>query len=339
MRNITIKDIAKEAGVSKCTVSFALNDSGYVKKKTKDKIIKIAKKYNYRPSNIARAIRTKKTKNILYITTYFRQPAAVMSISGVEKRLSESKYNLIIIDIAERYNSNESITNIVDIRNYDGILVGVLPRKFIEEFNNLSNILIMYLHKYNFLKDYSYIDIDNYQGGEIAARYLLNNNHKKVGIVINESKVLDDYILRRDGFLKTLKSNGLDLSFEFYVPIELNNIDNFLSENKKTILEGIRSNKITALFVTTDITAIFLLSFLHDNGIKVPEDISLIGLDNIEYSSLTIPKLTTIDHFIYKSGYIAADNLINKIEKGKYKKKTTVFNTVLIERNSVKKIK
>ena len=87
MRNITIGDIAKEAGVSKCTVSYAINDSGHVKKETKERILGIVKKYHYVPSNIARAVRTDKTRNILYITTCSERPSVVMFATGVRRRL------------------------------------------------------------------------------------------------------------------------------------------------------------------------------------------------------------------------------------------------------------
>ncbi|MHB9129222.1 MAG: substrate-binding domain-containing protein [Candidatus Humimicrobiaceae bacterium] len=139
---------------------------------------------------------------------------------------------------------------------------------------------------------------------------------------------------RRAGFIDVLENNNMNIEFELKIPEK----DEILEITKKTIglnKDFFLNKELDGVFASADIIASYLIHFLSDIGIRVPQDISIIGFDNSFFSELTIPRITSISLNADKCGYLAADNLINKIEKGKYKVRNIVLDPVLYEKESV----
>lgn len=334
MKKLTITDIAKIAGVSKSTISNVLNNKKYVKMETKKRIKEIIKLYNYSPSPIARAIKTKKTKTIAFLTEFLRQTITSEIVYTIEKVILKHGYILNIFNIEEDLNNEVEIFDLIGNRRIDGIITAGAGKDFVKKII-IKQIPAVHFDIYKDIGNYSYVSIDNMNGGKLAAEFLIKNNHRKVGIIINESKVIDHFIMREKGFRKVFSKNNLNVEFSLHLPIKIDVIEEQIEKNREILI----NSGISAIFVTTDMTAIYLLDFYKRNGIKVPEEISIIGFDNIFFSNLVNPKLTTIEYNYNLAARLASENLIYKIEKGRYKNKEIIIEPKLIKRDSVIELK
>ena len=251
---------------------------------------------------------------------------------GIEERLSKDGYSLSIFSVEVDSSNFPSILNDIKDGMYDGILLGVLQKEFVEELFKVD-LPTVSLNEYNFIKDLHYVTVDNFFGGKIAAKYLLDKNHKDIGIIYFDSRNINNFLERRNGFYEVLVKNSIDLSFELKVPPppKLEIISSFLEENKEILL----SNKVTAIFSTIDIISMYLFSFFDKYKVKIPKDLSIISFDNSIYCEFLKPKLTSIDHHHKKLGYSAADLLISKISVNKYYSGKVILEPNIVERESV----
>jgi DNA-binding LacI/PurR family transcriptional regulator len=334
---ITIKNIAKKAGVSITTVSSALNNSRYVKKETKKKILKIAKDENYEPSYIARAIRTRRTKTVALLVPAIA-PAIDELIKGVEQKLTESGYCLILFNTRDSIDKELEAINLIQERVIDGIIIsGILGGKEDEEslVKRVKEIgkPTIFCDRYIQNTDIPFVSIDNKSGGKIAGEYLIKMGHKKIGILSYDPRI-KIVKKRKEGFINALKDAGLEAGFVLEIPIQTENIKENIYKNKDFLLKS----DLTAIFAVTDILALHLIKLLFLNKVKVPDDISIIGFDNSYFSEISIPGLTTIDHDLVNIGKIAAENLIYKLETNRFNKRKIIMKTKLIERDSVRRI-
>jgi DNA-binding LacI/PurR family transcriptional regulator len=336
-RSINIHSIAKEVGVSVATISRFFNNPDVVKENTKNKIIDVCKKYNYTPSKIARAITTKKTKLIAFIMPSLKDPAFIDIIAGAEKAMSKKGYILCLFNTRQNINREKDIVETIQSMNIDGVMFSCIygnkeEEKFLLNLQK-KDIPIILVDRIIPEVNLPYVMHNDFLGGQIAAKFLMDNNHKKIGILSYSMQV---YIFRQrvEGFLKVLNENQIKESFIIEVPLEYKNIEDTVDKNIDLMLES----GVTAIFCVSDSIAIFLSRLLVEKKIMIPEQISVAGFDNIVFSNFSIPRLTTIDHDMFSLGEKAAENLIFKLETGRFKNKNEVIDPVLIKRDSVRKI-
>ena len=329
--------IANEAGVSVATISRFFNTRSLVKKSTREKIMRVCKKYNYEPSKIASAITTKKTKTIAFLVPSLKQPAFIQLINGVELIVSKNGYCLSIFNARQSLENELKIVKIIDDRFIDGVIFsGVYgnenEKAFIFEMQKREIPCIMVDR---IIPDINipFVASNDYLGGKIAAKFLLDNNHKRIGIISYDTKV---YIFKQrvKGFIDTLNKNGIREKFVLEVPLKYGKVEEYIHDYKSEILE----ERPTVIFTTADSIAIFLMSMLKENSIKIPDELSVMGYDDIIFSKFTYPKLTTIHHDMFELGKIAGENIINKLENGKYIKRNQIIDPKLLPRDSVLKI-
>ena len=324
--------MAQRANVTPKTISNYLNKTATVKKETAKRIKTAIEELHYVPHRAAKVLRTGKTKMIGFTVDLpnLKHPATMELIYKIEEVLSESSYNLYIICLKDESDGTGKLVGSIDERTIDGLILGQLSKGNIEYLKNI-NVPKIFTNKINLDQETSYTIIDNIDGAKLVADHLLEKKHKNIGIIMNESSVDNSFIDRRNSFIDTIEKNGLKITTELRVPLRMDEIVDSLEKNKEKIL----NKNVTAFFVTTDVTALYLISFLHQNKVRVPEDISIIGFDNINYSKFSIPPLTTIGGFI-EGWKLSLDNLINKIEKGEFLKRIIVIKPKLYERDSVK---
>jgi len=346
LEKVTIKDIARMAGVSISTVSHALNESRYVKKETIEKIKDLAAKYNYKPNYIARAMRTKYSKYIGFFIPVLNNPFYFELLEGINNVANEMGYFIVFFSSKDDPKTGEQFFESILNRGIDGILISGIEghktdRELIKRFIDVKIPVVLVNRYFKDLKIESNrnsvrsIVTDNYEGGKLAAEYLIKNGHKKIGFISSDLKI-QIFKDRYNGFSKILKKNELKEKIKVEIPLPSYKevLDYF--ENNKEIM------KCTAIFAASDWIAIDLIAFLGKKGINVPGDISVIGFDNIQLSSLINPKLTTITQDAIKMGELSARMLIEEINtsktKRKTKKKIILLNPELIERDSVIRI-
>ena len=342
MKKTTIKDIAKESGFSICTVSHALNYTATVNKFTREKIIKIAAKYNYKPSYMAKAIKTRKSRNIALILQHISPNSKNLEIfEEVEKKLYEYGYCLTFFNTRSDLKKQKEIIEIVKDRIIDGVILqdsgfykDIMEKEVISELNKM-NIPLFIIEKKIENNNVPYANIDNYKGGQIAAKYLLKLNHSNIGI-LTLSRKYHVFNERINGFINILKANNLNPGFIF----ELENRTDFdyINEQLKNIHTLIIEKKVSAIFCTMDLLAAYLMKLLKMENIKIPEDISIISFDNDPLSNILSPSLTTINNDLKKLGETAVDNIISKIENNRILKSVTIIDPYIIERESTAKL-
>ncbi|MSR91373.1 LacI family transcriptional regulator [Clostridiaceae bacterium WCA-383-APC-5B] len=339
LEKTTIKDVAKEAGVSTATVSYVINNLDKIKPDTRERVLAAIKKLNYTPNSAARSLAKKEAKQIALIMPFedkskrsilTENPFFQEFIGGVQYKCSETGYNATILGIDNEQRFSELINS--------GDLTGIIVLGYIGENNyrllsklNLPTILVDQERNENCFTN---LLADDENGGLIGAEYLINNGHTKIGFAAGNFWSTPIYQYRFNGFRKALSLHNINFNPALIFQDEISYDDGFkLASKIKDNLDN-----MTALFCASDILALGIIKGLHSLGINVPEDISIIGFDNIKHSQFFIPGLTTINQDIFSKGEKAVDIIINKVSSSeKLQNETIISNVSLVERESVKK--
>ncbi len=333
---IDIYFIAKEAKVSPATISRFFNRSELLSEKTRNKILGICNKYNYRPSVIASSMRTNRTKYIGFVVPNLTNPFFFELLRGAEESAGDRDYYLVVFNSENNYEKELIFLDAIFKRRIDGIIIsGIAGGKkdnfFTKEIlkKKLPCVLVdRYIEGLNVPS----VVTNNYKGGMLAADYLLKINNKRIGIITFDLKIkiIKD---RYSGFKKILDQNGITENFMIEIPSDSENILGELEKNKEIILKS----KADAIFCMSDFIAINLTELLNNSKMRIPEDISVMGFDNIGYSQFVNPKLTTIAQDIYKMGNLSCEILLKNINENnlnKIFKGGKILNPRLITRNS-----
>jgi len=332
---ITIYDVARKAGVSISTASKALNDRKDVGEKTREKIRQIAKELSYEPSHFARALAMKKTGNIgvltvrYYSTPMLTNPFYSKIIEGIEEGLMDSDLNLITNVLRREQIENFELPKMVKEKNVDGlILLGYMPEKFVELIANKDLPVIAVDNYVN--ENISMIVADDVDGAYKATGYLTKTGHKKIAYVSGPSRRIS-FKKREEGYEMALNENNIPINPDF---ILYNDEEEPGNDWMKKILQS--KELPDAIFTCNDVTAILCINMLRENGINVPDDVSVIGFDNIEIGQHFIPSLSTIDVDKERIGIKAVSILMDKITNKNRTTERIVFPVNLIIRGSVK---
>ncbi len=308
----TLKDIAKLAGVNKSTVSRALEGIGGVSGEKRQAILKIAEELGYIPDESAKVLAGKNARTIGIILPELDCNYYASVVGAIEVKLKERGYSLIIGQSGFRYENELHYLKLFISKKVDGILFDLYNTDlFIKEFEAIRksiNVPIVFIENSLKLPDYDVIDIDNHYGVELAIEQFAKNGFKRVGFI---SEYLSSKV-RLPAFEAALEKFGIP-------------IDTSLIKIGKERLEGggyLRMKELIAqgplpeaVFASYDTMAHGALKALAEHGIKVPQDLSLIGFDNIRESSYFSVPLTTIAPPVIEMGETAVGSLLDKIEK------------------------
>ncbi|MBM3703042.1 MAG: LacI family transcriptional regulator, partial [Actinobacteria bacterium] len=314
-KRVTIKDIASHTGYSIATVSRVLNQSGmFYSKKTCEKIQEAVKELNYHPDGIARGLKTKKTYNIAFLEPWTAEFFFEIFI-GVQKAAAEAGYTVAIF--SSNYNTGQEKRNVDAIlsNRLDGVIV---PSAILENESILriveNDIPVVIIEKFVSDNRIPYISIKNYDISKKAVNYLISLGHKRIGFIAEPLSV-GKVEARFRGYREALAENGIELDSSIIFIDEILMGEEF-SKSYEYILKNLELiKKCTALFIISDKSAISAIKALKESGVKVPEDISIIGFDGLEISRFINPTLTTIVQPRFEMGYKAMKMLLDKINK------------------------
>ena len=181
-----------------------------------------------------------------------------------------------------------------------------------------------------------YAAVDLKKCGEISAKYLLERNHKKIGLMLYANR-FPTMRISGESFLNILKQAGIDP--EFILEIDAIGLDTAILKNEiEDKIDMIKKSNVSAIYCNTDLIPMFLIDILEAHNIKVPHDISIMSRDNHPYGQSSAKRLTTTENDIKKLGEIAVKNLVNKIEKGKFLSKKTIIDPAIVVGDTVRKI-
>lgn len=331
---VTIKDIAKEAKVSTTTVSRVLNNKPDVSENTRKKIKKVIEKLNYNPNSIARSLVLKKSNTIGLIIPDISNPFFPEVSKAIEKEFKKFGYHIIFCNTGNTVEGEKEALKTIKSRQVDGIVLS-LSRSNESELLQLKELNFPVVQIDRIVSDkIPSITIDNIESAYKATNYLIELGHQKIAHITGDlaTHTAKD---RLNGFKKALQEHGLLKENQKFI-LEA---DYTKSSGKRMMDKLLRySQKPTAVFIANDIMAIGAYSSIKDHQLQVPEDISIIGHDDIEIASIMTPTLTTMKQPQYEIGKLAVEKLINLIKDKDINNKGVKLKTKLLKRDSTKKV-
>lgn len=329
---VKMKDIAKIAGVSVNTVSRALNDRPEINEETKRNIKKIAQELHYVPNTIAASLASKKSKTIGLVIPDLCDPFFAMQARGVEDAAKKNGYSVIIINTDEiPQNELDAITTLYGIRVAGVILTSVsLGMGHIEEMENRELPLVL-LNRYLRQFDTDYVINDHRKGSYVATKHLLDLGHERIGIILGPERITSVQD-RLSGYLNAMDEAGIKLSNEYVIHGE-----NLKPATGELLSEELmrKNPRPTAIFAYCDSLAIGAVAGIRKLGYKIPQDVALVGYDDIPFAAHLDVPLTTIAQPAYTMGKTACEVLLKRIASGgELKTEHVVFEPKLIVRKS-----
>ncbi len=335
-RKVTLKQIAKELDVSISTVSKSLKDSSEISEDTRQKVQAFAKLYNYKPNNIALSLKNKKTKTIGIIIPEIVHHFFATVISGVENVANEHGYNVIVCLSDESFDKEVINMEMLANGSIDGFIMSLSKEtQQKKDFHHISEVInqgmpvVMFDRITNdILCDKVIID-DNLAAFQ-AVQTLIDKGLKKIALITTV-----DYVsvgkLRTEGYLKALKSNDIKVNENLILKIE--DIDHC-----DEVIENLINNQpIEAIFAVNELFAVTAIKAALKKGLKIPEDIAVIGFTDGIISKYSSPSITTVSQNGIKMGGKAAKMLIERLEsedEDDEHYRTEVIETHLVERES-----
>lgn len=334
----TIKDIASEAGVSVMTVYNVINGNhSKVSEKNIELINKLIKEKNYVPNLTAKSLTVKSTKIIGVIVplgegdyNFFKDPYLSELIGVIEHSIRKKGYYAMIRSVSLASDISQLLRN----WNMDGAIF-LLPHydKIVNKIIASNNMPMVFLDSYSENPELLNVGINDFKGGYIATKYLINMGHKNIAFTGPvEHDGCDSVVNQRfEGYKTALHDSNIPFH-ESYVFSTMPVYDTGIEVGK---LISEQKGKITAVFASADIMAIGIMEGARRNGYVIPNDLSIIGFDNIEASIFSYPKLTTISQNISSKAESAIELLMSQIEQGSVIEKRKVLDVEIIERQSV----
>lgn len=321
----TLKDVAREAGVSIATVSHAVNNTGSMSAEVKKKVQKIITKLGYQPNKAARSMRTGKSMTIGLILPDFRYPLFPAIAREVEIAASKFNYSVIFVNsYADNQTEKDCFQRMLQM-GVDGIIW--FPGSQEDTVPNAAkNIPIIVLDRD--LASYDVSIPNHYQGGKLQAEYLLSLGHKHIGI-ISGPLIADNMTLRVDGAKHVIEKAGLKLQWI---------CETGFHDLSPEAIQNILNKDVTAIIAGDDMIAINIYTELEKLDIDVHKSVSIIGFDNIAWADIVKPSLTTIHIPLEVLAADAIDMLLARIETPDIPRKKRVVDVSLVPRNSVFKM-
>lgn len=321
----TMKDVAQRAGVGVGTVSRVINRVPGVKESTLIKVNQAIKELNYIPDEYARGLKTKSSRTIALILPSVWYPFFSEFAYYVEKRLDKENYKLLLCNSNGNPAEEAKYIKMLKQNKIDAIIA--ITYSDIEQYI-YSNIPFVSLDRY-FDKKVSYVTSDNYEGGKLAARKLLEHGARSLAYVGSHSKYPNGTMLRRDGFRDYLENIGIDYK-EIFLQEPVNDFTPYILEMLKV------HPKIDGIFCHTDSLLLKLRKILNQYGYRVPEDIQLIGFDGMNLSSDLPLGISTIAQPVEQLANGAVDLVLRKIADPSLKNEAKMYPVRYVDGNTTK---
>ncbi|MBI9102416.1 MAG: LacI family DNA-binding transcriptional regulator [Spirochaetales bacterium] len=332
---VTIRDIAKHAKVSVSTVSRVLNEKPDVNEETKKRVTEAIEELGYSPNIVARGLVLQKSNVIGFIVPDIMNPSFPELARGVVARAKSHGYSVMFFDTNHDKRVEKEAIRLLQSKQVDGIILSFNQANKEElEKLKLEKFPVVQIYRKSDESAISTIALDNFGSGYKAVKYLLDMGHRRIGHITTGNHSQSGYE-RLKGYRKGL--DEADISYNEELIVEGENSVEAGTECMRMLLN--LSERPTAVFASHDVMAIGAYEAVYNAGLSIPEDISIVGHDNLPLSVLVRPKLTTIDTHKRRLGEAGVDLLIEEMAAGQPLNKEEVFDTELIIRESVKALR
>lgn len=333
---LKVKEIADMLKVSPATVSLVLNNRPGVSDETRQRVMKLVEEMGYNTNALSKPA-LKNNRNIRFVI--YKKHGKVMSdtpffsalIEGIEEEARDDGYNLIVSYVNEQENMMDTI-RIINDNPSEGILLLAteMLREDIEKFLQLKHPLVILDNNLN-LPGTDTVAIDNVTGVKEVIDYLTVKGHQNIGYLRSSTRIAN-FNERQLGFLSGLDEAGIEMNTNYTFDLEPT-LEGAYNDTKKLL--SVTKDLPSALFADNDIIAFGAIKAFKEAGVRVPEDLSIIGFDDMPFCEMIEPALTTARVFKQRMGRLAVKRLIERIEHPITERIKILIQTELIERKSV----
>ena len=326
----TIVDVARLAGVTPTTVSRVINNRGYISEKTKKRVHEVMDELGYQPNEIARSLTKQKSNTIGVIVPHISHPYFAKLISNLENEAAKKDYKIILCNSKEKAEKEKQYLDMCKSNRVAGIIIcsgNVESNKI-----NTGGIPVVLLEN-NFEVGKLGIQCDNYQGGKLATEHLIECGCKKIlhlSGVIDEEMPADN---REKAFIDVCSKNEIEYFIKKY-DIDTYNQMNYYDYIKAALneIEG-----VDGIFASSDLIAAQVIQVCNEIKIRIPEDIKLVGFDDVDISQLTTPRITTVHQPIKEMARLSIELIDAKYNNIEVNEKTILPIKLIIRESTVNK--
>ncbi len=327
----SIQEVAREAGVSTATVSRVINNHPFVSDKSRQSVEKAIRKLNYEPNMMGRNLRTSSTNMLLVLLPSISNPFYSKILQGIQDTARRKGYYILVCET----DASSEIQSFFINTAKQQLAAGIIS---LDPSLDLEDVLLPQLQDgYPIIQcgdspqndTIPYVSIDNVMAAYKAVKYLLATGHTRIALITAS----DDFRYaadRREGYVKALAESGIQPSEELISRGEVDYEGGRLAMQKLLTMDQLP----TAVFAIGDIMAIGALKAIREAGLHTPSDIAVIGFDNIPFSNMTTPTLTTVSQPMYDMGCSAAQMMIDKLNQKEKTIKSLILSHELIIRES-----
>jgi LacI family transcriptional regulator len=325
-KEVTIYDIARVLNLSSATISRALKDHESVSQKTRKIIQAKAREMGYRHNNFASSLRRQKTNTIGIIVHELNSNFITSVLAGIEKISTESGYNLVITHSSESF--KKEAANVLNLyhKRVDGVIASLaFNTKGLDHFQPFfeKKIPVIFFDRVEENSDHAKVVIDNYRNGYQATQHLIKQGCKRI-VIVTANLNRNVYAQRFKGYKDALHDNGIVFNEKLVLIKDLS--EKCGREAAEQILA--MKPKPDAAFITNDFSAAVCMQTLKENGVRIPEDIAIVGFNNDAISKIVEPELTTINYPGIEIGEITARKLIAHL---KGEENIMLTNTIIVK--------
>ncbi|WAW14326.1 LacI family DNA-binding transcriptional regulator [Peptostreptococcus equinus] len=331
---ITIKDVAREAGVSISTVSRVINDSKPVTNEVKQRVLDIIKETGYVPNPLARSLVTKKSQLIGVIVPEVTDTFSAEILNGIEEISKMYDYDILLANTYSEKEAELKNINLLRAKQVEGIVMICwdIDQEVVNVLEN-SGIPAVFISKTSRDIDIYNVSTQNYPAAKEMTKYLIDKGHKKIALMLtgNENAELADE--RLEGYKSALKENKIKFDSSIVKTMSGTTYEAGYASTKELLSE---SKEIPhAIFASSDEVAIGVINACFDLGYKVPEDISVAGFNDVKLAKIYRPKLTTVYQPLFDIGAVAIRMIIKMVKGEEIEDKKVTLPFKIVERESV----
>ncbi|MDP4084498.1 MAG: LacI family DNA-binding transcriptional regulator [Bacillota bacterium] len=335
--NSTIKDVARKANVSIATVSRILNNKTGFSEKTKIKVLRAIEELGYQPNALARGLINKNTQTIGVLIPTVSNMFSYEILSGIEKHANDLGYSVIVCNTADDGERTINYLQVLSEKRVDGIII---VSEFIrEEYYKIltdMNVPVVLVSSISFQFPIPYAKVDDRHAAFSATDYLIKKGHTKIAMIAGNTSDPIAGLPRIEGYRAAHHSHGLPVNDDFIIDCRT-----FTHTAGMEAMEEILQKKldVTAIFASSDELAAGAMSVAYRKGIKIPDQLSIIGYDNTKLAEMLIPSLTTVAQPLYDMGIVAATMLFEMKETGEVTQtQSRIMNHCIVERETVRSL-
>ena len=327
----TMADVAREAGVSVATVSRLLNNQESVSPDTAARVFAAIEKLSYEPNILARNLRRNESRVILILAPNVTNPYYAHILSGIGDVSTKLGYSALIFTTSDDIEREREGLDMLKKRRADGaiLMASNIGCNWLLEYS--SQFPLVQCSEYDPTVDIPHVSIDNYQATVDGMEYLIGLGHERIAIISSENEYIST-ALRLKGYKDTLKKHGVMANEEYIIYASR---DYSFKSGKAKAKELLKvSPRPTAIFCISDTLALGAITAAKELGLRVPEDVTVIGFDDVEHTTMFHPYITTVAQPCYDLGKQAAKMLYAQMTQGKEIPRQMILDHKLIVRES-----